>query len=56
MELILDCVSKRYQGKVWGLREFNLSLGPGIIGLVGPNGAGKSMLMRSLATISKPTE
>jgi len=56
MELIIDCVSKRYQGKVWGLREFNLSLGPGIIGLVGPNGAGKSTLMRSLATISKPTE
>jgi len=56
MELIIDCVSKRYQGKVWGLREFNLSLGPGIIGLVGPDGAGKSTLMRILATISNPTE
>ncbi len=56
MELIIDCVSKYYQGKVWGLREFNLSLGPGIIGLVGPNGAGKSTLMRILATISHPTQ
>jgi len=56
MELIIDCVSKRYQGKVWGLREFNLSLGPGIIGLVGPDGAGKSTLTRILATISNPTE
>jgi len=56
MELNIDCVSKRYQGKVWGLREFNLSLGPGIIGLVGPDGAGKSTLMRILATISNPTE
>ena len=56
MELIIDCVSKRYQGKVWGLREFNLSLGSGIIGLVGFNGAGKSTLMRILATISNPTE
>ena len=56
MELIIDCVSKRYQRKVWGLREFNLSLGLGITGLVRPNGAGKSTLMRILATISKPTE
>jgi len=56
MELIIDCVSKRYQGKVWGLREFNLSLRPGIIGLVEPNGAGKSALMRILATISNLTE
>lgn len=56
MELTIDCVSKHYQGKVWGLREFSLSLKPGIIGLVGPNGAGKSTLMRILATISLPTE
>lgn len=56
MELTIDCVSKHYQGKVWGLREINLSLGPGIIGLVGPNGAGKSTLMRILATITRPTQ
>ncbi len=56
MELIIDCLSKQYHGKNWGLREFSLSLGPGIIGLVGPNGAGKSTLMRILATISRPSK
>ena len=56
MNLIIEGVSKLYQGKVWGLREFSLTLEPGILGLVGPNGAGKSTLMRILATITKPTE
>jgi ABC-type multidrug transport system ATPase subunit len=41
---------------VWGLKDFTLSLEPGILGLVGPNGAGKSTLMRILATITKPTQ
>ena len=56
MELIIRNVSKRYRGDVWGLREFSLSLRPGVVGLLGPNGAGKSTLMRILATISRPTE
>lgn len=55
MDLIIDLVSKRYGTGIWGLREFNLSLKPGVLGLVGPNGAGKSTLMRILATITKPT-
>ena len=55
MELVVDNVSKQYQRKVWGLRNFSLKLRPGIIGLLGPNGAGKSTLMRILATITKPT-
>ena len=55
MELIIDSVSKQYGTGIWGLREFSLSLKPGILGLVGPNGAGKSTLMRILATITKPT-
>ena len=55
MKLVIDGVSKLYRGRVWGLREFSLSLEPGILGLVGPNGAGKSTLMRILATITKPT-
>ena len=56
MQLVVDNVSKLYRGKVWGLKDFSLSLEPGILGLVGPNGAGKSTLMRILATITKPTQ
>lgn len=56
MELIIENVSKLYKGGVWGLRDFSLALGPGVLGLVGPNGAGKSTLMRILATVTRPTE
>ena len=56
MKLSLEGVSKLYSGKVWGLKDFTLEVGPGILGLLGPNGAGKSTLMRILATITKPTE
>jgi ABC-2 type transport system ATP-binding protein len=55
MTLHIDHVSKRYTADVWGLRDFSLSLAPGVVGLLGPNGAGKTTLMRILATISKPT-
>jgi ABC-2 type transport system ATP-binding protein len=56
MKLVIDGVGKLYKGSVWGLRDFSLELGPGVLALVGPNGAGKSTLMRILATITKPTE
>lgn len=56
MELIINRVSKRYAGEIWGLKEFSLQLQPGILGLLGPNGAGKSTLMNILATITRPTE
>jgi ABC-2 type transport system ATP-binding protein len=55
MELHIDNVSKQYRGEVWGLQDFTLRLGPGILGLLGPNGAGKSTLMRIIATITRPT-
>src|SRR6266404_9959445 len=55
MKLSLEGVGKLYAGKVWGLKDFSLEVGPGILGLLGPNGAGKSTLMRILATITKPT-
>jgi len=48
-------VGKQYYKKNWGLREFTLEIGPGVLGLLGPNGAGKSTLMRILATITKAT-
>lgn len=55
MELVVDGVSKLYGGKVWGLRAFSLTLGPGVLGLLGPSGAGKSTLMRILATVTGAT-
>jgi ABC-type multidrug transport system ATPase subunit len=56
MELKIKHVSKRYPGDVWGLWDFTLDVGMGVLGLVGPNGAGKSTLMRILATITRSTE
>ena len=56
MEISIKSLSKKYKGNKYGLKNFNLELKNGILGLIGPNGAGKSTLMRILATISKPTE
>jgi ABC-type multidrug transport system ATPase subunit len=56
MELEIKNVGKLYKGKIWGLKDFSLTLGPGILGLCGPNGAGKSTLMRILSTITQPSE
>lgn len=56
MDLVIDRIGKKYSGSVWGLKDFSLRLGPGILGLLGPNGAGKSTLMNILATIMQPTE
>jgi ABC-type multidrug transport system ATPase subunit len=56
MEISIKGLSKKYKGNKFGLKDFNLELKNGILGLIGPNGAGKSTLMRILATISKPTE
>ncbi len=55
MVLNIQNVSKQYNKKNWGLRDFTLEIGPGVLGLLGPNGAGKSTLMRILATITKAT-
>ena len=56
MKLVINNVSKLYKGNVWGLRDFSLTLEPGVLAIVGPNGAGNSTLMRILATVTKPTE
>jgi ABC-type multidrug transport system ATPase subunit len=56
MKLKIHNLSKQYRRDFWGLRDFSLEAGPGVIGLLGPNGAGKSTLMRMLATITQPTE
>lgn len=49
MKLTIEHLSKQYR------RDFNIELGPGVVGLLGPNGAGKSTLMGMLATITRPT-
>ena len=56
MKLVIEHLSKQYRRDFWGLHDFSLELGPGVIGLLGPNGAGKSTLMRMLATITQPSE
>jgi ABC-type multidrug transport system ATPase subunit len=54
MEIQIADLNKRYRS-VHAIRDFTLTLEPGILGLLGPNGAGKSTLMRMLATVTKPS-
>jgi len=56
MNLSITNLGKRYTRNFWGLQNFSLQIGAGVLGLLGPNGAGKSTLMRILATITKATE
>jgi ABC-type multidrug transport system ATPase subunit len=56
MNLSIQNVSKQYRRDFWGLRDFSLELGVGVLGLLGPNGAGKSTLIRILATVTQATE
>lgn len=55
VQLVIEGVSKRYGRDLWALRDFSLTLTPGVLGLLGPNGAGKSTLMRILATVTRPS-
>src|SRR5467141_687013 len=55
MRLLVENLSKEYGGKVQALRNLELALGAGVLGLLGPNRAGKSTLMRILATITQPS-
>jgi ABC-2 type transport system ATP-binding protein len=56
MNLVVDNLGKQYKSGAWGLREFSLTIDPGILAVVGPLGAGKTTLMRMLATVLSPTE
>lgn len=44
-----------FYGKVCALRDVDLSVSPGAIGLVGQNGAGKSTMMQILLGLIRPT-
>jgi len=50
----LTHVTKLY-GKVIGVNDFTLSLGPGAYGLLGPNGSGKSTLLNLITGQLRPT-
>ena len=50
-----DNVSKFY-GDVLGVNRVNLTLHPGITGLVGPNGSGKTTLMNLMTGLLWPTQ
>src|SRR5690349_14771955 len=52
--VVFDNVSKFY-GDVLGVNRVNLSIPPGITGLVGPNGSGKTTLMNLAVGLLRPT-
>lgn len=54
MELEIKNLSKNYKRKK-AVKDVNVSLHPGIWGLLGANGAGKTTLMRMLAGILEPS-
>lgn len=54
MELRLENLSKYYSSKC-AVDQVNLTLVPGLYGLLGANGAGKTTLMRMICGILKPT-
>jgi ABC-2 type transport system ATP-binding protein len=52
--VVFENVSKFY-GDVLGVNRVNLSIPPGITGLVGPNGSGKTTLMNLAVGLLRPT-
>ena len=54
MELTISNLSKHFKDKM-AVDDVNLSLTPGVWGLLGANGAGKTTLMRMIADILNPT-
>jgi ABC-2 type transport system ATP-binding protein len=52
--IVYEDISKFY-GEVLGVNQINLSVPPGITGLVGPNGSGKTTLMNLTAGLLRPT-
>lgn len=54
MELTLDKLTRQYKDKT-AVNMFNVTLTPGIYGLLGANGAGKTTLMRMVCGVLNPT-
>ncbi len=56
MELKIEHLSKQFKDKT-AVNDVNLTLTPGVWGLLGANGAGKTTLMRMIADImNQPAE
>ncbi len=55
MQIEVRGLRKVYPGGVVALEGIDLSIPPGVFGLLGPNGSGKTTLMRILATLLEPT-
>jgi len=53
--IIFENVSKFY-GEVLGVNRVNLSIAPGITGLVGPNGSGKTTMMNLMTGLLRPSQ
>ena len=53
--VVFEGVSKFY-GEVLGINRVQLSIAPGITGLVGPNGSGKTTLMNLMTGLIQPTQ
>jgi len=54
MEIVIDHITKKYKDIV-AVNDVNLTLTPGVWGLLGANGSGKTTLMRILCGILSPT-
>ena len=54
MKLELQHLSKRYRER-YAVRDVNVTLTPGVYGLLGANGAGKTTLMRMICGVLKPS-
>ena len=55
MQIEIRGLRKVYSGGVTALQGLDLTIPPGVFGLLGPNGSGKTTLMRVLATLLEPT-
>ncbi|MES2298001.1 MAG: ABC transporter ATP-binding protein [Pseudomonadota bacterium] len=53
--LEIQNVSKSFGKKVLAVDAVNLTLTPGVVGLIGHNGAGKTTLMQMIATLTRPS-
>lgn len=55
MQIEIRGLRKVYPGGVTALDAIDLTIPPGVFGLLGPNGSGKTTLMRILATLLEPS-